>query len=59
MRAAAYLAGSIVAIGVYLIIAAALALTTAWIAIGALAIATGGALGVMAGGRRSTSASVA
>ena len=59
MRAAAYLAGSIVMIGIFLVIAAALALTTAWIAIGALAIATGGALSVMAGGRRSARGSAA
>lgn len=59
MRAAAYLAGSIVAIGIYLAIAAALAFTTAWIAVGALAIATGGAVGTMAGGRGPGSASAA
>ena len=59
MRAAAYLAGSIVAIGIYLIVAAALAFASAWIAIGVLAVATGGALGAMAGDRGSARASAA
>jgi len=59
MRAAAYLAGSIVVIGVYLSVAAALAFTTAWIAVGALAIAASAALAVMSGGRRRTTASAA
>ena len=50
MRAAAILAGSLVAIGAYLFIASFLAASTAAIAIGSLAIASGGAVAAVATG---------
>jgi hypothetical protein len=40
MRAAAFVAGAVVATGLYLAIAAALALSPTWIGLGILAIAT-------------------
>jgi hypothetical protein len=39
MRAAAYFAGAIVVVGIYLVIAAALTFSPMWIALGLLAIA--------------------
>ena len=48
MKAAAVLAASIVLIGIYLLAASSLAFGTAGVAIGVLAIASGGALVAMA-----------
>jgi hypothetical protein len=47
MRAAAVVAGTIIVLGIYLAIAAAMALSPTWIGIGMLTISAGGALGVM------------
>ena len=47
MRAAAVVAGTIVVLGIYLAIAAAMAFTATWIGIGMLAISTLGSIGVM------------
>jgi hypothetical protein len=47
MRAAALVSAAIIASGVYLAVAAALAISTTWIALGVLSIAVMGALGVM------------
>lgn len=47
MRAAAVVSAAIIASGVYLAVAAALAISTTWIALGVLSIAVMGALGVM------------
>lgn len=48
MRAAAFFAASLVAIGLYLAIAAAFAFTPTWIGLGILAIAAGAAVGLVA-----------
>jgi len=50
MRAAAFFSVAIVAVGAYLAIAATLALSPAWIALGALGIAFSAAIGLMASG---------
>lgn len=52
MRAAAFLAGSIIAIGIHLALAAALGFPPALIGIGVLAIGVVAALGLMAGDRQ-------
>lgn len=48
MRAAAFLAASLVAIGLYLAVAAAFAFTPTWIGVGMLAIAAVAAIGLVA-----------
>lgn len=48
MRAAAFLAASLVAIGLYLAVAAAFGFTPTWIGLGMLAIATVAAVGLVA-----------
>lgn len=48
MRAAAFLAASLVAIGLYLAIAAAFGFTPTWIGLGMLAIAAVAAIGLVA-----------
>jgi hypothetical protein len=48
MRAAAFFAASLVAIGLYLAIAAAFAFTTTWIGLGMVAIAAIAAVGLVA-----------
>lgn len=47
MRAAAVVAGTIVVLGIYLAIAAAMAFTATWIGIGMLAVSAAGSVGVM------------
>ena len=47
MRAAAFIAAATIAAGIYLAVAATLAVPTSWIALGILAIAVAAALGVM------------
>jgi hypothetical protein len=47
MRAAAVLATTIIVLGLYLAIAAGLAMSASWIGIGMLSIAAAGATGVM------------
>lgn len=55
MRTASFVAGTIVATGIYLLMAAAFAYTPAWIGLGVLAISVTSALAVMVGsGRRGT-----
>jgi hypothetical protein len=54
MRAAAYVAGSIVAIGAYLAVSAAFGFTPAGIALGVLVIALLAAVGIVAGRRSAT-----
>ena len=49
MRTAAVTSAAIVAIGLYLAIAATLSISISWIALGILAIAVVSAMGVMAG----------
>lgn len=49
MRSAAYLAGTIVAIGLYLAVSAALAFTPTWIGLGMLAISAVAAVAHVAG----------
>ena len=51
MRPAAYFAGTLVALGLYLAVAAALAFTPTWIGVGALAISTLSAITLVAGDR--------
>jgi hypothetical protein len=46
MRAAAYLSASIIAIGLYLLIAAAAAMSAMWIVLGVIAIASTMAIGL-------------
>ena len=53
MRAAAYLPVAIIAIGVYLMIAATFVFSPAWIAFGILAIAVTTAVGLVSAGQRS------
>lgn len=53
MRAAAILSIAIIAIGAYLMIAAALALSLTWIAFGVLAIAVTSAIAIVSAGPRS------
>ena len=48
MRAAAVLSVAVIAIGTYFAIASTLDISTIWIAIGTLAIATVAAVGIMA-----------
>ena len=48
MRAAAVTSAAIVAIGLYLAVAAMLSISISWIALGVLAIAVVSAIGVMA-----------
>jgi hypothetical protein len=55
MRAAAFLAASLVAIGLYLAIAAAFAFSPTWIGVGRLAIAAIAAVGLVATSGRSSS----
>jgi hypothetical protein len=55
MRAAAFLAASLVAIGLYLAIAAAFAFSPTWIGVGMLAIAAIAAVGLVATSGRSSS----
>jgi hypothetical protein len=47
MRAAAVLAATIISLGLYLALAAGLAMSATWIGIGMLTIAAAGAMGVM------------
>ena len=47
MRAAATAAGTIIVLGIYLAIAAAMAFTASWIGIGMLAVSAAGSIGVM------------
>ncbi len=49
MRSAAYLAGTIIAIGLYLAISAAFAFTPTWIGLGLLAISAVAAIAHVAG----------
>ena len=53
MRAAALLSVAIIAIGAYLMIAAALALSPTWIALGVLAIAVTSAIAIVGAESRS------
>ena len=46
MRAAAYLSASIIAIGLYLLIAAAAGMSATWIVLGVIAIASTMAIGL-------------
>ncbi len=48
MRAAAVTSAAIIAVGLYLAVAATLSISTGWIALGILAIAIVSAMGVMA-----------
>ena len=48
MRAAAVISAAVIAVGVYLAVAATLSVSTSWIAFGVLAIAILSAIGVMA-----------
>ena len=57
MRAAALLSVAIVAIGAYLMIAAALALSATWIALGVLAIAVVSAIAMVSAEPRSAAVS--
>jgi hypothetical protein len=57
MRAAAVLAVTVIVLGLYLALAAGLAMSASWIGIGMLAIAALGAVGVMASSRPSRAAS--
>jgi hypothetical protein len=52
MRAAAVLAVTIIVLGLYLALAAGLAMSASWIGIGMLAIGAAGAVGVMATSRQ-------
>lgn len=56
MRAAAFFAASLVAIGLYLAIAAAFAFAPTWIGLGMLAISAVAAVGLVATSGRSASA---
>ena len=56
MRAAAFFAASLVAIGLYLAIAAAFAFTPTWIGVGMLVIAAVAAVGLVAFSGRASSA---
>jgi hypothetical protein len=47
MRAAAYLSASIIAVGIYLLIAAATAMAATWVVLGVVAIASTMAIGLM------------
>ena len=47
MRAAAVISAAVIAVGIYLAVAATLAVSTSWIALGVLAIAIVASLGVM------------
>ena len=47
MRAAAYLAASIIAVGLFLLIAAATTMSATWIVLGVVAIASTMAIGLM------------
>ncbi|HYI68014.1 MAG TPA: hypothetical protein VEW95_13925 [Candidatus Limnocylindrales bacterium] len=51
MRAAAIVSGAVIAVGVYLAVAAMLSVSTSWMALGVLVIAIVAALGVMASER--------
>jgi hypothetical protein len=51
MRPAAFFAGTLIALGLYLAVAAALAFTPTWIGVGALAIASLSAISLVAGER--------
>jgi hypothetical protein len=55
MRAAAFFAASLVAIGLYLAVAAAFAFTPTWIGLGMLAIAAIAAVGLVATGGSTSS----
>ena len=55
MRAAAFIAASLVAIGLYLAVAAAFAFTPTWIGLGMLAIAAVAAVGLVATSHGATS----
>ena len=55
MRAAAFLAVSLVAIGLYLAVAAAFGFTPTWIGVGMLAISAVAAIGLVATSGSSTS----
>ena len=48
MRAAAIISATVIAVGIYLALAATLSFSTSWIALGVLAIAIVASLGVMA-----------
>ena len=54
MRAAAILSMAIIAIGAYLMIAAAFALSLTWIALGVLAIAVASAIAIVSAEPRSS-----
>jgi len=55
MRAAAYFAACLVAMGLYIVVAAAFAFTPSWIALGILAIAAVAAVGMVAIGGSASS----
>jgi hypothetical protein len=48
MRAAAVFSAAVIAVGVYLAVAATLAISTSWFALGIIAIAVFSAMGAMA-----------
>jgi len=48
MRAAAVISAAVIAVGVYLAVAATLSISTSWMALGVLAIAIVSAIGIMA-----------
>jgi uncharacterized SAM-binding protein YcdF (DUF218 family) len=48
MRAAAVISAAVIAVGLYLAVAATLSISISWIALGVLAIAVVSAMGVMA-----------
>ena len=48
MRAAAIISATVIAVGIYLALAATLSFSTSWIALGVFAIAIVASLGVMA-----------
>jgi hypothetical protein len=47
MRAAAFIAGAVIAVGIYLAVAAALDFSPTWIGLGSLAIGVVGASGIV------------
>ena len=53
MRSAAVISAAVIAVGVYLAVAATLSVSTSWMALGVLAIAIVSAIGIMATERSS------
>lgn len=51
---AAYIPATIIAVGLYLAVAAAFAFTPTWVALGVLAISLGGAIGMVLAERPTT-----